>query len=129
MVFLYCPNPEFALNHRFDCQGSGSGACKGGRIGDIKCEGRTPDGEGLGHGLLVAGGVNDKINFPVFDHVHHMGPSLSYLVHHPVWDSVVSEELRGPLSGQDLKSQAVKAGGGIQHGHLVIILDTDKHPP
>ena len=58
-----------------------------------------------------------------------MGPALSHLVNHPVWNSVMREEFGGPLSGQDFKSQTVKAGGGIQHGLLVIILDTDKHPP
>ena len=81
MVLLKRLYTQGAFLHGLDGQGRGLGPCQGSGIGDIKGQGRAADGVGFTDGFFVARGVDDQMDFIIFNHVYDMWSAFTDLFH------------------------------------------------
>src|ERR1700722_12286863 len=78
------------------------------------------------NGLLTLGGVDDKVNLIVFDHIHYVRSSFANLVDAPAGDTRLSQRVRRPLRGEDLEATLDELTSKPYRTRLIAVTHTDE---
>ena len=129
MILLQCSHFKFPFDHGFNGKHRGVSPCQGRCVGDVHSQCGTSNGIGFGNSPFALRRVDNQLDVSVFHHVQNVRPPLSHLEHGPVSDTVLMQVGGGPFCGNNFETKIVEEKGGFEHGHLVLILDADKHRP
>src|SRR5262245_42595037 len=90
-------------------------------------EGGAAQGPAVGQGGGPLGGVENQLNFAVFDGVDDVGTALEDLVDLVGGDAVFLEITLGPPGGDDLEAQPAENPHGFEDSRLVGVSYRDEH--
>jgi len=102
------------MNHGLDAFSDGIGAGQGRGIGNGVLDGGPPQKVAILFGFITRTGVDDQLNFPVFNGIHHMRPAHRDLVDHAAVNAMLLKPGAGSPCGDNLKSHMGKLSGNIQ---------------
>ena len=128
VVFLDGFDVQGLAPERLDAAAHGQGARNGRGIGQSELDGRPPDHVAVPAGLTAGGGIDDHLDFAVFDGVQDVGADTGgNLGDGLAGDAVGGQKISRSGSGEDSETHVVELGRHGQNRRLVAIVDADEN--